>query len=313
MYGNDLSSRSRTLNGGRWRLTRFCSRWSASTSVPVTIVSISADPLDERVDPEPVVAAAGLEVLADAGAQRLRLADVEDVVRARRGRGRRPGPPEAPSAGCDLVGRHRARVVRRKPVAAQRQNPRWRCASARLPPRSSPPAGSRSPRASPPGCCWRARRGTARSSSAASRTPRSGPIRPGTWSSRAGRASGRSCSARSGAAAARRPDAPELDRLRNAVDAADAAGIRPIVAVYSFARRHAADGRATAPSSPSYAVRDPARDPGAALHQPRQRAELEPLLAAAVRAGRHRRRRGVRTSRSSRHAYAGGQEGVDRT
>ena len=42
MYGKDLSSRSRTLNGGRWRLTRFCSRWSASTSVPVTITSMSA-------------------------------------------------------------------------------------------------------------------------------------------------------------------------------------------------------------------------------------------------------------------------------
>src|SRR6266516_4653813 len=42
MYGNDLSSRRRTLNGGRWRLTRFCSRWSASTSVPVTITSTSA-------------------------------------------------------------------------------------------------------------------------------------------------------------------------------------------------------------------------------------------------------------------------------
>src|SRR6476661_253199 len=40
MYGNDLSSRSRTLNGGRWRLTRFCSRCSASTSLDVTIVSI---------------------------------------------------------------------------------------------------------------------------------------------------------------------------------------------------------------------------------------------------------------------------------
>ncbi len=30
------------------------------------------------------------------------------------------------------------------------------------------------------------------------------------------------------------PDGPEIDRLRDAIDAADAAGIRPIVAVYSF-------------------------------------------------------------------------------
>jgi hypothetical protein len=42
MYGKDLSSRSRTLNGGRYRLTRFCSRCSASTSLPVTITSMSA-------------------------------------------------------------------------------------------------------------------------------------------------------------------------------------------------------------------------------------------------------------------------------
>src|SRR6478736_9098591 len=42
MYGNDLSSRNRTLYGGRWRLTRFCSRWSASTSLEVTIVSIAS-------------------------------------------------------------------------------------------------------------------------------------------------------------------------------------------------------------------------------------------------------------------------------
>ena len=38
--GRDLLSR--TLYGGRWRFTRFCSRCSASTSVPVTIVSISS-------------------------------------------------------------------------------------------------------------------------------------------------------------------------------------------------------------------------------------------------------------------------------
>ena len=80
MYGNDLSSRSRTLNGGRWRLTRFCSRWSASTSLPVTIVSICGDAGDELVDPDAVVAAPGLEVLAHARPQRLRLADVEHVA-----------------------------------------------------------------------------------------------------------------------------------------------------------------------------------------------------------------------------------------
>ena len=79
MYGNDLSSRSRTLNGGRWRLTRFCSRWSASTSLPVTITSTSATRAGRlRICARPSVAL--LEVRADARPQRLRLADVEDVA-----------------------------------------------------------------------------------------------------------------------------------------------------------------------------------------------------------------------------------------
>ena len=57
MYGNDLSSRSRTLNGGRCRLTRFCSRWSASTSLPVTITSTSATRSGQLPDPDAAVAA----------------------------------------------------------------------------------------------------------------------------------------------------------------------------------------------------------------------------------------------------------------
>ena len=79
MYGNDLSSRSRTLNGGRWRLTRFCSRWSASASLWVTITSIRPIALDQLLDALARVAAA-VEVAAHAGPQRLRLADVEDLV-----------------------------------------------------------------------------------------------------------------------------------------------------------------------------------------------------------------------------------------
>jgi hypothetical protein len=39
MYGYDLSSRRRTLNGGRCRRMRFCSRWKASASVVVTTTS----------------------------------------------------------------------------------------------------------------------------------------------------------------------------------------------------------------------------------------------------------------------------------
>ena len=38
MYGYLLSSRSRMLNGGRWRFTRFASRMSASLSPPVGLV-----------------------------------------------------------------------------------------------------------------------------------------------------------------------------------------------------------------------------------------------------------------------------------
>ena len=79
MYGNDLSSRSRTLNGGRWRLTRFCSRWSASASLWVTITSIRAIRSTSWLDPGARVAAA-VEVAAHAGPERLRLADVEDLV-----------------------------------------------------------------------------------------------------------------------------------------------------------------------------------------------------------------------------------------
>ena len=79
MYGNDLSSRSRTLNGGRCRLTRFCSRWSASASLCVTITSMRCDPLDELPDALARVAAA-VEVAAHAGPERLGLADVEDLV-----------------------------------------------------------------------------------------------------------------------------------------------------------------------------------------------------------------------------------------
>ncbi len=41
-YGKRLSSRSRTLNGGWWRLMRLASRISASTSLVTTIVRTSA-------------------------------------------------------------------------------------------------------------------------------------------------------------------------------------------------------------------------------------------------------------------------------
>ena len=60
------------------------------------------DALGERVDPGAGVAAPGLEVLAHARAQRLRLADVENLAAARRGTGRRRARPEGASAAADL-------------------------------------------------------------------------------------------------------------------------------------------------------------------------------------------------------------------
>ena len=53
--GNDLSSRSRTLNGGRWRLTRFCSRWSASRLRRGDDDLDVAHPLDQAADALPCV------------------------------------------------------------------------------------------------------------------------------------------------------------------------------------------------------------------------------------------------------------------
>ena len=42
MYGYDLSSRSRALSGGRWRLISCCSSSSASLALATTIGSIEA-------------------------------------------------------------------------------------------------------------------------------------------------------------------------------------------------------------------------------------------------------------------------------
>ena len=90
-----MSSRSRMLNGGRWRLTRLASRISASLSDEVTKTSTPRDPLDHvgdlRVEPERArIGSVGgdalvgpqrrLEVREHAPAQRLRLADVEHPV-----------------------------------------------------------------------------------------------------------------------------------------------------------------------------------------------------------------------------------------
>ena len=156
MYGNDLSSRRRTLNGGRWRLTRFCSRWSASTSVPVTITSRSAmRPGSCGIAARAV--AARLEVRAHARPQRLRLADVEDVAalvaeEVDAGLRRQRFELVLESLWPSRASRSHARARRRGPARARR---RWlalapdarsraarRCSSAR--PRT-PRVGRRSP------------------------------------------------------------------------------------------------------------------------------------------------------------------------
>ena len=78
MYGNDLSSRRRTLNGGRCRLTRSARRGGPR---PRCRRRSPRRPRRARklTDPSSVVAAP-LEVGPHAGAQRLRLSDVEHAA-----------------------------------------------------------------------------------------------------------------------------------------------------------------------------------------------------------------------------------------
>ena len=66
------------------------------------------DALDQPVEPEPGVAAA--EVRAHAGPERLRLADVERRPPSRRGTGRRPASPGAPSAAPRCAPRGSSRL-----------------------------------------------------------------------------------------------------------------------------------------------------------------------------------------------------------
>ena len=80
MYGNDLSSRRRTLNGGRWRLTRFLLEMKRLHPAPGDDYLEVGDPRHEPWNRGLVVAAALLKIRAHARPQRLRLADVEDVT-----------------------------------------------------------------------------------------------------------------------------------------------------------------------------------------------------------------------------------------
>ena len=229
MYGNDLSSRSRTLNGGRWRLTRLCSTCSASASLPVTITSRSAIRSRSPRVVGPVLVAAALEVAAHARPQRLRLADVEDLARAvakqvDAGLGREPA-----SAGP------RARCAIRPSVDAQL-----------LPNRSlmtrvlgsDPCGGDSSSRRSP------------RSSSPPPRTPAARPScvgaaedivkQPDLLSAKAQMDLARLAGMRAIRSTAiwapgqTAPDPTDLTALQNAADAAQLDGITLYVSIYQF-------------------------------------------------------------------------------
>ena len=88
------------------------------------------------------------------------------------------------------------------------------------------------------------------------------------------------------------PPAAELAALENAVIAAATNGIRPIVAVYSFSSVTPTTPEARAQFA-AYAASIPRLAAGRPRRDRRQRAEPEPVLAAAVRPRRVGRRGGL--------------------
>ena len=285
MYGNDLSSRSRTLNGGRWRLTRFCSRCSASTS------RLGDDRLD-RLDavghlPDALarVARAGLEVRADARTQRFRLADVEHLALRVRGRDRPRDAAARASAGsrCGLrpsgCQRTEALAVPRRARPLPRFAGLLHLVERRV--------GGRSR------ACSSARPRTWRSS----RTPTS---RSSRWTRPGSRASTRSGSRRPGRRARRRSARTTRSILGERDQRRAVHGLaRRALALSLRLERDAADRPGPRRLR---GVRGRRRDPlpaRARLHH-RQRAEPEPLLAAAVRARRRATPPRPRTSSCSR-------------
>ena len=176
------------------------------------------------------------------------------------------GPFAAFAHGRGDAVQARCRTVRHGRIAAVLPRPRGGGTRWRGAPRGRP----------------RGRLRRAASSSAASRTRRSGAIRPGTWRGRAAPASGDRAQLRLGA---RRDDA----RRAGARPAPNGGRRRPAATASS----RSSPSTRSAPTRPltqrqrldfaAYAVAILHAMPGAALRQPRQRAELEPVLAAAVR------------------------------
>ena len=280
MYGNDLSSRSRTLNGGRWRLTRFCSRCSASASV------CGHDHLDAARPARPA-GRSRAGVAARLKYVRTRAAATSPCRcrgprRVRRGRGRRPGRvgsarscsrmPSRPRElaypahverllACRLVassrsprrprargrpddGARRRRGHRQARPTSCSRKARMRCCAWR----GSPPCGSRRS-----GCPGQTSRRRATELKIAPQRRRRAPRWPGCAST---------CRSIHAGSTARRRSPPR----RSA----------EFAAVRGRARRSAAVGR---------------------RRDRRQRAEPEPLLAAAVQPRRHRTPRRRPTSR----------------
>ena len=272
MYGNDLSSRSRTLNGGRWRLTRFCSRWSASTSLPVTIVSIVGDAVDELPDALPRVAASRPgSTGARAGAA---TSPCRRTARrlARRGTGRRPAPPGGASAGSEPSDAIRNRSV----LWAACETPTAfaaRCGASPSPcgAGARDVAGCGGRRGAPP---LVGRRGRGRGEV--------GAIPAGTMAARPSRRF--PAIVLSSVWTARRAPAPDdLPPLRRAVAAAKAQRHRAASSPSTqLSSSTPADRARPAPRSPRTRPRSCARSRTCA-RQRRQRAEPEPVLAAAVR------------------------------
>ena len=269
MYGNDLSSRSRTLNGGRWRLTRFCSRCSASTSVRGDDHLDVGDALDELRDRRRACRRARLEVRAHARAQRLRLARRRARRRARRGRGRRPASPGAPfSCLANVCHRRLAYPGRDTGLSGQL---------------SSRSALALAPAAHAGGAVDRARRGRGRRRAPTRRVAR-----------RDEPAAARAASAPCGSRRTGSPGDRAADRARaaRARERRAAAARRTASASTS---RSTTPGSRTTPLTPeaqaefaAYTAADRAPRTELPRRDRRQRAEPQPLLAAAVQRRRHR-------------------------
>ena len=289
MYGNDLSSRSRTLNGGRWRLTRFCSRCSASTSV------CGDDHLDRRRPASGSCAIAGRVSPSRPGSSCARAAAATSPCRrrgprpARRGRGRRPA-----SRGSALqLAARRASFAGHRVASGYPAPPgswialRRAAAGVAICCSSSRRARGRGSRRAVPAMLVGAAediRQAARPRRSRTRTRSTAAPRPGLDSLTARRRRWRHGQTRASARATRRC----LANARRAPRSSRDACLRLVYRLGSSATPRTAGAGASSPRSPrtrdarSRIVRD-----FVVGNEP----NLNTLLDAAVRARRHRRRR----------------------